>query len=275
MLPGVSKTAILTLRARADEQPREDRILIDPLAAQWFSRIAWPAELDSWYSPQAQDALAFRAHDIDQMLIRFAQGRQISTITELGCGLSTRRSRLTDIQAGAWVDVDLPEVIEFRISQGMGADDHHQIPASVLDFSWMDQLSGDPTQHLFIIEGLLYYLPKDKVDELFGELRRRFAGSVIIKDVLGANDYPELLKNTTSVGSPIQWSYGADFDAVLSNFALEEVPEFEAERLMQDMLQRYWHRFDNRLRGMIFWAKNTDWMWKRRSGMLMGRLTAL
>jgi len=272
MLHGVSKTAILTLRARAEEHTREDRVFSDPIAADWFSRVEWPSELDTWYGPDAQYALAFRADDIDRILNRYAASQSDIRVTELGCGLSTRRSRLSDDLLNHWVDVDLPQVVELRQSWGAGGVNHDHIASSVLDYSWMDQIQGDPSAHVFIAEGLLYYLPRTKVDELFVEMRRRFPGSVIILDVLGANDYPILLANTKAVGTPIRWMFEGNFDNVLSDFGFGVVPGFEPNRLMDESLTRYWPRFDGKMRGIIYMAMNSQEIWERRSGTVMGRL---
>lgn len=275
MLNGVSKTAILTLRARAEEHLRQDRVFSDSTAEDWFSRVSWPAELDCWYGPDAQYALAFRADDIDRILCRYAADLSAIHVTELGCGLSTRRNRLSALRVQHWVDVDLPEVVALRRSWGAGGTDHDHIAASVLDHTWMDQIHGDPSAHAFIAEGLLYYLPRPQVDALFAELRRRFPGSVIILDVLGANDYPILLANTKAVQTPIQWMFEGDFDNVLSDFGLAVVSGFEPNRLMEESLKRYWPRFDMKMRGLIFMAMNSKAIWARRSGTVIGRLAPL
>lgn len=270
MLPGVSKTAILTLRARVDEHARPDRIFADPLAATWWAQVTWPPELDRWYGPDAQAALAFRAHDIDHILRRFAGGVSSLAVVELGAGLSTRRDRLCDLPGlTAWYDLDLPEVSALRQSWGAPGE---QLAASVLDHRWMDRLEGDPSAFFFIAEGLLYYLPRAEVDALFLELGRRFPGSVVLLDVVGANDAPKLRANGEAVGAPIQWTYAGDFASALETFGLSPVPEFELDRLMLDALDRYWSRIDEKTRGLIYFAMHNELIWARRSGMVLGRL---
>jgi len=261
LLPGVSKTAILTLRARVDEHAREDRVLVDPLAAEWWTRVEWPAELDPWYATQT--GLAFRADDIDRIIRRFAELEPLGTVVELGAGLSTRRSRLEDLAIERWVDVDLPAVVGLRRAWNAGGD---QIAASVTDYAWMDTLSGP---QIFIAEGLLYYLPRAEVDALFAELRRRFAGSIVIMDVLGRLAYPQLLEVTRALGAPVQWKHEDDFDRILESHGLETVEGFEPARLTEQMVARYWHRFDNKTRGAIFCSQA---LMDRRSGVAMGRI---
>lgn len=275
MLPGVSKTAVLTLRARAEEHARADRVFADPLAAEWYTRVTWPPELDAWYSADAQYPIAFRADDVDHILWGYASPLPALTVVELGCGLSTRRSRIGEhLPLERWIDVDLPEVIALRRSWGDAGDRHHLVARSVLDRRWMDEVTGDPASLVFLAEGLLYYLPRAEVDQLLLELRSRFPGAVLLLDVLGANDYPTLLRNTTAVGSPVTWKLEADFDDVLGDLGLCVVPGLEPDRLMADALARYWPRFDAKLRGAIYWARSNPLVWRGRSGMVLGRLAS-
>ena len=66
-MKGVSKTAVLTLRARADEhaRPEAERYFADARAHAWSQQLPWPSELDRWYTPFAQAKTALRAYLID------------------------------------------------------------------------------------------------------------------------------------------------------------------------------------------------------------------
>lgn len=267
-LAQVSKTAVLTLRARADEQSRPDRLLHDPVAAEWMAQLPWPPELDPWYANDAQNNLALRADDVDQIARALVSRERCRTIVELGCGLSTRRRRLADVANLAWLDVDLPPMVALR--EVLGAPAPH-FAGSVLDPAWLDAVPKDSSPPLLIAEGLFYYLPRGEVDRLFAVIAARLPGAVILFDVVGVDDYPRLLENTTSVGAPIAWKYERNFDEVLSDFGLEEIPEMGPERLTREALSRYWHRFSARTRGLIYFAMNTPEVWARRSGMVLGR----
>jgi O-methyltransferase involved in polyketide biosynthesis len=232
--------------------------------------VSWPAELDLWYGPRAQWPLAFRADDMDRIVRRYAAASEVKTMVELGCGLSTRRHRLTDLALGGF-DLDLPPVVELRSSWGAT----ESVAVSVLDEVWMDRLVGDPAAHVFVAEGLFYYLPRTEVDRLFLELRRRFAGSVMLLDVLGAYDHAQLLENTRAVGTPIAWGFEGAFDDVLPELGMTVVEGFEPDRLTADATQRYWHRFDATTRGLIYFALNNELFRSHRSGNVLGRLAPL
>ncbi len=273
-LSGVSKTAILTLRARAEEHARSDAVFSDPLAVTWLGRTEWPSELDAWYGPDSQMSLALRADDIDQITRRYLEATTVHTVVELGCGLSTRRQRLEDLTWKQWVDVDLPEVVALREQWGAGGERHQQLGCSVLDRSWMDALEGPADQFLFIAEGLFYYLPRADVQALLADMGRRFTGSSIIFDVVGPLDFAKLRDNTALVGAPVQWKLETGFDAVLEDLGLDVKDDFEPEALAKTALDRYWHRFDQKTKGMIFLALNSELFRAGRSGTVLGQLRA-
>jgi O-methyltransferase involved in polyketide biosynthesis len=270
MLAGVSKTAILTLRARVEEQHREDRTFEDPQALAWWSHVAWPPELDRWYGEDTQRSLALRAADIDHIVRRYAEAAGSLAVTELGCGFSTRRTRLAELPLTAWFDVDLPPVAELRRAWGAGGV---QLGASVLDLdAWLEPVAAAPGAHLIIAEGLLYYLPRADVTRLMRALAQRLPGAAFLMDVVGRNDAPVLAHRAEAVGSPIAWTFTGDYDDVLAHFELGEVPRFEPDRLMQDMLTRYWARLDRKTRGLVYFAMHQPLVWSGRSGMVLGRL---
>ncbi len=272
MLSGVSKTAILTLRARAEEHHRPDRIFEDPTAAEWWTRVEWPVELDLWYRPDTQSGLARRADDINRIARRAVETLGVDRIIELGCGLSTRSARLSDLRLAHWFDVDLPEVIALRTRWGVGGARHTQIASSVLDHAWIDRLHGEPHRHLFIAEGLLYYLPREEVDALIDALGRRFAGSLVLTDMVGRINHPKLLEQTRAVGTPVRWRFEGDFDDVLADLGLVAVPELEPNLLSREAVARYWSRFDKAARGVIFFSMHQPALWSSRSGNVLGRL---
>jgi len=269
VLPSVSETAILTLRARAEEHERSDRLFADPEAADWFRRVAWPPTLDRWWaSNKGGRGLAFRADAIDHVVAQYHSSVASLAVTELGCGLSTREKRLSHLPFAGWMDVDLPEMVELR--RTLGATGAH-LAASVLDFAWMDQVHGDPSHQLFIAEGLLYYLERAEVAALFSELRRRFPGAAIVFDVIGANDVAMLLENTKSAGAPIAWHLEGDYADALRTFGLGVIGELTPDRVMQDAIGRYWHRFTPAEQVANYFVMHSAALMRGRSGVVLGR----
>ena len=323
VLRPVSQTAILTLRARADEHDRADRLFADPVAVDWFHRLSWPTALDEWYANNAQNNIALRVDDIDHLLRRYcAVHGAPRTVVELGCGFSTRSQRLTthgagfqaagegtagqqppgeqhadeeasvkpapgerqadkeapiepdsgerampmpsavDLHGVEWVTVDLPAVIAQRAAWGAA---EVGLADSVTGKGWLSSLPPGP-DYAFVAEGLLYYLPREEVDVLFDRLRERFAGAVLIMDVLGPNEYPALRAQTEALNTPIQWCFDRTFDEVFDDFGLTPVPGFEPSHIMKDAIQRYARRVHPIVRIARYWQL------PYRSGNILGRL---
>ena len=101
---------------------------------------------------------------------------------------------------------------------------------------------------------------------------QRFSGSAIIFDVVGPLDFAKLRDNTALVGSPVQWKIESGFSSVLEGLGLDVCEGFEPESLAKAALDRYWHRFDQKTKGMIFLALNSEMFRAGRSGTVLGRL---
>ncbi len=277
---GVAQTAVLTLRARADEHSRADRLFADPLAAEWMARLAWPDALDPWYADGAQNNVALRVDDIDRLLVRVtrAPGASASdgpadpegrrwTVVELGGGLSTRAARLADVIEADWVCVDLPDIAALRRTWSAPG---RTVAASVLDPAWLPDLGDGPP--VFVAEGLLYYLPRPDVDDLLRRLGARFPGAVLIMDVLGAHDFPKLAAHTTVLGAPVKWHLQPPFTDVLPAFGLDAIAGFEPDDIAREALARYLPRLSSAVRVLSWWALHTGVLPPNRSGNVVGRL---
>ncbi|MCK6547552.1 class I SAM-dependent methyltransferase [Myxococcota bacterium] len=275
MLTGVSKTAILTLRARADEHLRADRALEDPYAVEWLALSGWPGELDRWYAPEVQSFLAFRTAEIDAHVRDFVERTPRAIVVELGAGLSSRVLRLGVPDGGRWIDLDLPEVITLRESLGVARAGHTHLARSVLDLAWLDAISvapEDAPRLMFVAEGLLYYLPRADVDALFRALRSRFAGATACFDVLGPVDWPSALERSSAVGTPMRWHVEPPFERTWPDFGLTVIPGREPDVLMHEAIDRYWPRFGAERHAMIKLLAQVPTLAGQRSGVVLGCL---
>lgn len=276
-LTGVSKTAILTLRARADEHRMRGRLFADPLAVEWSGKLSWPPELTHWYTSWVQTKLVFRVDQIDKLVARRIAEIPGATVVELGCGLSSRFAR---IGAGTpWIDLDLPQMIEARTALGAGSGwgaGHRHVASSVLELSWFDAVADiPPAKLIFIAEGLFYYLPRADVDRLFRELRRKFTGATIIFDVIGAQDLKPSVASSARAGTPILWAVEPPFEDAMTRMGLEVLPGFEPAWVMDDMIERFRVRFGGAFRFIVHSLARIPTFRDRRSGIMIGRLASL
>ena len=127
--------------------------------------------------------MALRTRKFDRYCISFLESNPNGTIVELGCGLSTRCSRLKN-DFGAWYDLDFPEVIDIRKEFFKESERYHFIASSVLDFEWMEKILEKNNQILFIAEGLFMYLYEEDVINLLLRLQQSFPGCYLVCEVV-------------------------------------------------------------------------------------------
>ena len=121
-----------------------------------------------------------RSRKFDAYCQDFLKRNPHGTIVELGCGLSSRFSRI-DNKTVEWYDLDLPEVIETKKQFFVETTRYHMIASSVLDFKWMNQILAKNV--LFIAEGVLMYLHEDDVKSLILKLKKNFPGCELVSEM--------------------------------------------------------------------------------------------
>lgn len=268
MLGGVSKTALFTLRARADEHARARRRFADPLAVEWLEALGWPAELDAYYSDWIQTKTAIRTVQIDRMVEKC---RDATLVVELACGLSSRRQRLGF--EGDWIDLDLPAVIAARESLGVGGERHRHVATSALEPAWIDLVleTAPASQTIVIAEGLFYYLPMKEVEALFAVMRERLAGAVLIFDVIGQMDFEAAKAFHEKIDAPIHWAVPPPFEEAMEAVGLDTIEGLEPAALVDEALTEI-QTFVART--MFSGFARIKAFRDRRSGTMVGRLRA-
>jgi O-methyltransferase involved in polyketide biosynthesis len=190
----VSETLLIPLYARAVETLSKNPVINDRKAVEItekfnkiFSTSNSPlhrqlakGKIRRHSNKKLTAFLSLRSRKFDIYCQDFLKRIPNGTIVELGCGLSSRFSRI-DNQTTEWYDLDLPEVIEIRKNFFQETTRYHMIALSVLDFRWMEQI---PTKAiLFIAEGLLMYLHEDDVKSLIIKLQQKFPGCELVCEV--------------------------------------------------------------------------------------------
>lgn len=204
---GVSRTMLLTLKARADEQLHPQPLFQDPLATEWSKILPWDNGLEAIYSSKPkliQTSFAVRAYHHDQIASRHIANHPNPVVVELGAGLSTRFHRIGE-NSYRWLELDLPVVTELRQKLDTQTQQHQFISASVMDFDWMNAIPDvAPENILFIAEGLLPYFEKNQVQLLVSQMRSRFSGASLAMDILG--NYGRVVSKVFSqIGAPHKW----------------------------------------------------------------------
>jgi O-methyltransferase involved in polyketide biosynthesis len=182
VLTGVSETALLTLRVRANEARRPDSIIDDPMAIELADSIDY--DFAKFGFSRRQD-MALRALAYDRHTRRYLADHPRATVVALAEGLQTSFYRLDAAGIGdqfQWLTVDLPPMIELRRKLLPTSDRVRMCAQSALDFSWMDHV--EPDHGVFITaEGQLMYLRPEEALHLIAECANRFPGGQLIFDL--------------------------------------------------------------------------------------------
>ncbi|MBV9091313.1 MAG: class I SAM-dependent methyltransferase [Mycobacteriaceae bacterium] len=181
-LRGVSETALLTLRSRANEARRPDAIIDDPMAIELMDSIHY--DFAKFGIPSRQD-IALRALAFDRSTRRYLAAHPSATVVALAEGLQTSFYRLDAAGVGhrfRWLTVDLPPIAELRQRLLPPSPRVSLCAQSALDFSWMDRV--DPADGVLVTaEGVLMYLQRDEALSLISECAARFPGGQMMFDL--------------------------------------------------------------------------------------------
>jgi O-methyltransferase involved in polyketide biosynthesis len=182
VLTGVSETALMTLRVRANEARRPDSIIEDPMAIELADSIDY--DFEKFGFSRRQD-MAVRALGYDRQTRRYLLDHPTATVVALAEGLQTSFYRLDAAGLGdqfQWLTVDLPPMVELRRKLLPAPERVRMCAQSALDVSWMDEVE---TEHgVFITaEGLMMYLQPDEALGLIAECAARFPGGQMMFDL--------------------------------------------------------------------------------------------
>ena len=192
----ISETLLIPLYSRAAESQTENPILIDTKAiditkemnnifknsdSRLHQALA-KGKVRGKLGKKLNVTLCLRTRKFDEYCHSFLEKYPGGTIVELGCGLSTRFSRI-DNKKLTWFDLDFPEVIDIRKVFFKESDRYHFIASSVLDFKWMENVFNKNKKVLFLAEGLLMYLHENEVKDLILKLQQTFPGCELVCEV--------------------------------------------------------------------------------------------
>jgi O-methyltransferase involved in polyketide biosynthesis len=122
-----------------------------------------------------------RARQFDKLTRDFLNRNPGGLVVDLGCGLDTRFDRLDDGQL-TWLGVDLPEVIELRRTVLPDGERCKTIPQSMLEISWLDEVTWFNKPVIFLAEGVFPYFSTADVKPLVLEMTRRFPTGELVFD---------------------------------------------------------------------------------------------
>lgn len=163
----LAETAYLVAFYRSLESERSDALFQDPWARQLAGGQGLLFQALLGHQEQSADVIAIRTHLIDELIQEQIASDNIGLVINLGAGLDTRPYRLQLPSSLIWLEVDLPEIMEYKHQQLLGVQPRcilkqikGNLAASTLRtslFTFINELSKPA---LVITEGLLGYWTK-------------------------------------------------------------------------------------------------------------------
>jgi methyltransferase (TIGR00027 family) len=172
----VSDTAFLVAQYRANESARPDALVSDPFAAMLAGDKGKALAGASPTAPITGWILAVRTPVIDR-LIHDALEVGVDIVVNLGAGLDTRPYRLDLPPQLTWIEVDFPEMIDYKATKLDGEVPRCRLERMSVDLSddearrkFLSELESRAGKILVITEGVIPYLSNDQVSALAHDL---------------------------------------------------------------------------------------------------------
>jgi methyltransferase (TIGR00027 family) len=173
---------------RALEFEDEDGFVRDPFAA----RLAGDRGMAIFWALPQPEMMRFgigtRSRFVDELLLEALASAPIATVLSVGCGLDTRPWRLELPPDLRWIEVDFPDVLDYKEALLAGENAQcrrERMAADLTDAAQRRALyafaGAGPA--LMITEGLLMYLPADAVKSLAAEVWRESGVAHWIADI--------------------------------------------------------------------------------------------
>jgi len=232
-------TARLTAYHRAQETKRRNPLLVDPFADCLAGDLT-SFDQNHRYTTRRGDYAVIRSYYIEEELLRpWCNEVSESGIALLGAGLDSRAYRFTPLRKNKHTvfEVDLPAIIDYK--EAVLRDEEPlcnlvRIPADLSEPGWHSLLPengfSSSIPSFWILEGLLYYLPRHRVVSLLKKLAEiSHEGSTIFADVcepaLAEAKFGAFLRNFQwgigpedvihffdQAGWTVSWSYAHEHD---------------------------------------------------------------
>ncbi|MFH1403055.1 MAG: class I SAM-dependent methyltransferase [Candidatus Altiarchaeota archaeon] len=201
-ITGVGRTLFTPLKYRALYSKSSDNGYEDAIAEKFYESIDYP-----WGPINHKPSLwgvVVRTEILDAFCSSYLSQNPGATVVNLGAGLCTRFHRLGQPDAN-WIEVDLPEVIEFRKLLGEPSNPRHMFFKATLPderlYSYLTSLSS--SKYLFIAEALLMIFSEMDVRQMFNKFLNLPADSDIVFDAASP-----LLTSYKNIFSGSRYSWG-------------------------------------------------------------------
>ncbi len=228
---GIPEKMLQALRSREKESRREGHFLYDEKAVQVVEAIDYDFSGIDEYAVMGRGTIA-KAVLLDKLVKEYIGRNPKAVIVDIACGIDTRFYRVDNGQI-QWYNMDLPETIEAR-NRLLGSHERvRDIPMSVLDESWAEEVAAEGPV-LFLAEGYTMYSNKQDVQQIFKIIRTHFDQADVFMEIAS----PKVVKQAvdTATGAK-KYTWGVKNGRALQSFttgfrAVRDVSILEELKLM-------------------------------------------
>lgn len=213
----ISDTARWVAFYRAMETERPDAIFRDPYARKLAGERGEQIVNTLRGGKRQAWAMVVRTKLLDDILLRMLDSERIDAVMNLAAGLDVRPYRLALPPALRWIEVDLPEIIDYKRQMLAGEKPRCQlqsVPMDLADLPARRELFTriqSSAQRIFVMtEGLLAYLEEAQVAELARDLHQADHCQYWVAD-LASPKVKQMMqkrwgKELSAAGAPVQFA---------------------------------------------------------------------
>ena len=177
----VQETLMLPLYGRYKANQRYPNLFKDTTAKTIIDRIDYDIEQANM-GKIPQIVYGMRQDLIERTAKRFLESHPDAIVISIGCGLDTIFDHI-DTGTCRFVNIDFPEVIEFRRTLFEPREREINIGLDANDHTWMDLIGYRPGDDVFVMAcGVLFYFQREDVRKLIDAIGHRFPGAVMCFD---------------------------------------------------------------------------------------------
>ncbi len=177
--------------ARSMETERPDALFRDPFARRLAGAEGEAIAREIGDAELIARGIAVRTAVMDELILEAVERDQVDLVLNIGSGLDTRPWRLSLPSTLRWVDVDLPEILEYKgsvLEAKLATCLYKAQSADIVEArSRLDALAlcGQARRALVVTEGLLVYLSPDQVSALARDLTAQTTVKWWLTDLTG------------------------------------------------------------------------------------------
>jgi len=186
----VQATMLIPLYGRARMSELYPELIYDREAIRIVGEMDMDfSKIESAFGEYGDVSYLSRARCVDTEVKAFLEKYPDSTVVNIGAGLDTTFSRVDNGKV-LWYNLDLPDSMAFRQTLIPPSARSVDIPKSVFDYTWLDDIIlGSDGRLLLIAAGVFFYLEHEKLREMMQKVIARFPQGQLFFDAASGVGY--------------------------------------------------------------------------------------